>query len=83
MAIRSDREDTTRQQENLEAARLELQRSLEDLTDEAKKAAKACGSKRANPDIEAVQAAWLAVDRAREAVELAVTDLAGARGEDL
>lgn len=83
MAIRTDREDTTRQEAALEEARQALQGALNTLAAEAKDAAKACGSKRPNPDIPAVQAAWLATDRAREAVEMAAIDLAGARGEDI
>ena len=83
MSLRSDREDTQAQQEAVESTRRDLAEKLADLSDESKKAAKAASSKRGNPDVRAVHAAWLAVDRAQEALEMALTDLAGAQGEDL
>lgn len=83
MSLRTDREDTQAQQEAVESTRRDLADKLTDLSDESKKAAKAAASKRGAPNVTAVHAAWLAVDRAQEALEIALTDLAGARGEDL
>lgn len=79
---RSDREDVSRQQEALAAARAELAAALDDLSAQAHTAARAARSRRAVPDLPAVHAAARAVERAEEAVDLAALDVRTAAGED-
>ncbi|MCW2776281.1 MAG: hypothetical protein JWN17_6 [Frankiales bacterium] len=79
---RPDREDLTRQQEALAAARADLAAALDDLESEAHTAARAARSKRGVPDLPAVHAAARAVERAEEALDLAALDVRTAAGED-
>ena len=79
---RPDREDLSRQQEALAAARADLAAALDDLEREATTAARAARTKRGLPDLPAVHAAARAVERAEEAVDLAALDVRTAAGED-
>lgn len=84
--MRSDREDTTKQQAAVAEARQKLHDALSELALEAALAAKVAGStaKRApEPDLPAVYAAASAVKRAEEALDLAKADLDTASGGDL
>lgn len=83
MIGRPDREDVSRQLETLAAAWQDMGEALVALSVEAKDAAKACRRRNGKPDVEQVAAAYNAFERAREAVEMAGIDLAGARGADL
>lgn len=80
--MRTDREDTRAQEEAVTAARADLERTLTALADEASAAAKAARSKRGQPDLDAVAACHNAVQRAGEALDMAVYDLNTARGAD-
>lgn len=80
--MRADREDVRAQEEAVTAARAALHDALAALAGEAALAAKAAGSKRGQPDLEAVTAAHNAVQRAGEALDMAVYDLSTARGAD-
>ncbi len=79
---RPDREDLTRQQEALAAARADLAAALDLLEREAKDAARAARTKRGVPDLPAVHAAARGVERAEEALDLAALDVRTAAGED-
>jgi len=80
--MRTDREDLTAQKERVATAREELADALAALQVEAKLAEKAARSRTGRPDIDKVTAAHLAVDRAREALDIATYDLQTAAGHD-
>jgi hypothetical protein len=82
MTLRSDREDTREQQERLAKAKADLVQAFEDLATEAKYQARAARSKWGTGDPVAVYAATEVVRRAEQAVDIATSDLATARGED-
>ena len=88
MSPRADREDTTTQETAVEEARATLLTALADLSAEAALVAKALRSKRLAPDVVSANIAGVTgefrgVQRAEEALLIAMHDLAGARGEDL
>jgi len=80
--MRTDREDLTAQQEAVADARASLAAALEDLEAEARRAARAARSRTGRPDVDRVTAAHLAVDRTREALDIATYDLQTAAGHD-
>ncbi|MGI4894128.1 MAG: hypothetical protein ACRYF3_03325 [Janthinobacterium lividum] len=83
MALRSDREDTTAQEQALRAARDEAADVLADLAAEARSLGKAYGGRSARmPDGAALAGLMDAARRAEENVDIAAHDLATARGED-
>ena len=82
MGLRQDREDTREQQERLAAAKAALVQALEDLATEAKFQARAARSKWGSVNVLAVYAETENVRRAEQSVDMAITDLATARGED-
>ena len=82
MPLRPD-EDVSAQTEALAAARSELSDLLARLSVEAKKASKSALTKRGNPDLPTVYALSRAIERAEEAVDMAITDLHSASGYDV
>ena len=82
--MRTDREDTRSQRERLDAAMSDLGEALEDLAYEAKQASKQKRNTRGQSvDMTDVHAAYRAVVRCEEAVDIAGHDLRAARGEDV
>lgn len=75
-------EDTAEQRAALADARDALALALEDLSGIAHREAKAAGSKRGRPDVDAVYAAVNAVRRAETDLDTATYDLATASGAD-
>jgi hypothetical protein len=85
---RRDREDTTAQEKAVEEAKARLLEALSDASTECTLVAKRLGRKRVTENdvisyVAGAKAEWLAVERAEEALLIAMHDLAGARGEDL
>lgn len=80
--MRGDREDVTAQRAAVAAARDALASALALLDSEARTAGKAAARPKGNPDLEAVTRAHNAVQRAGEALDIAVYDLHTASGED-
>ena len=81
MPLRRTDADPAREQAVTDA-RAQLHDALTTLAGEAALAAKAAKAKRGHPDLPAVYAATRAVERAEEAVDLAVYDRDTAAGED-
>lgn len=80
--IRTDREDLSDQTGHLAASKDELLTALAVLQGAAKDAQRGSGGKRWQPQLGTVHAAFLAVQRAEEAVDLAALDLHTAAGGD-
>ena len=79
---RVDVEDLSVQQDMVANSRAHLADALNSLTAHARLAARAAGSKTGRPDLDAVRAAMLSVERAEQACDFAAYDLATAAGED-
>jgi len=82
MSHRRDRDDVADQLAHLARSREDAARAFEDVAEESKRMVKAFRSKRGTPDASAWAGAVSAARRAEEAFDLAVLDLATARGED-
>lgn len=83
LTVRHDREDYSHQEGLLSDARKDLALALASLHGEAKRAHRAVSSPRGLPDMPAVYAAVNQVKRCEQAVDIATSDLAAARGEDV
>lgn len=77
-----DKEDFSRQESMVEAARKDLAEAIASLAAEAKRAHKACTSTRGEPDIDMLGAFMRNVKDCQEGYELARYDLHTARGGD-
>lgn len=77
-----DREDLTAQREAVAHARTVLENALAELSATARAESKVAGRAKGNPNLEAVAADYNAVQRAGEALDMAVYDLHTASGED-
>lgn len=78
-----DKEDYSHQEQAVTDRKAELVQALNDLAQEATLAAKALGRKRPLAHlVDGVAGEFRAVQRAEEALDLAILDLRTARGED-